>query len=457
MLCDAKGLLVVNAGYIFEENFLRKYAQRHPKVRLYQISVAGSQFLFEPLAVAEAATFRALEQDFQRGLPDPRSQVRVARFQPQTLPAVTVLTSDAKLRAELEATQRNLIMPDVVRDLVDRVLEERPTVPVILYLNADNATIQQMARMAQGHITDPDAYRAATLAIYNNAILLAQHLMTPDNAQALFASSNHIIALLMQQAERLSDLQTRLSTSEIRLREHEQAAMARNGDTALAAHICCMVALPFGDRDTFPYESVLLPALRQVLEQPPYTWQVLRADAKYYADTVERNVAAWMKRSHAYIVDISDLNPNVMMELGFIRWAEPACQRPLMVLERAGTEKHLADLAGLIRLPYPDATGLEAVREIAAVLSQELAKMTDVEQLNASKQAHYLSPQGLIEECGVGGAVAEALTRAFSTMEAFCTAPLEEVLRRMPSVRRGMAAGMQTDVADLLRKWQPGV
>lgn len=145
-----------------------------------------------------------MEMDFQRTMPDPRSQVRLARFKPTTLPAVTVLTADAKLRAELEEAHRSLIMPESVRDLAGRILDERPTIPVILYLNADNPTIQQMAQMAKAHISDSEAYQAATLAIYNNAIVLAHHLMTPHNAQALFTSSNHIITLMINQTERLA-------------------------------------------------------------------------------------------------------------------------------------------------------------------------------------------------------------------------------------------------------------
>ena len=455
MLCDAKGLLVVNAGYIFEENFLRKYAERHPQVRLHQISVAGSEFLFEPLSPEGAAEFRQLELDFQRNLPDPRSQVRVARFQPPVLPAVTVLTADAKLREELEETRRSLILPESVRDLAGRLLEERPTVPIILYLNAENATIQQMARMAQSPIVDPEAYRAATVAIGNNAILLAQHLLTPRNVQDLFTSSTQTITLLIKQTERLSDLQARLSTSELLLHEKEQAAAAQAEDTALSTHTRCMVALPFKDSNTFAYETVLLPALREVLEQKPYYWEVVRADAKYYENTIEGNVTAWMQRSHAYIADISDLNPNVMMEVGFMRWSEPARTRPLIVLQRDGTGTHLADLAGVIRIAYPNATGKDAVREIAEALRQEFAKKTDVEQLNARKQAHYLSSLVLINEFGVARSIAEDLMRAFGTMEALIAAPVEEILRRVTALRSGVASGLQRDITALLNELRP--
>ena len=73
-------------------------------------------------------------------------------------------------------------------------------------------------------------------------------------------------------------------------------------------HTICFVALPFKDDEKFKYETVLLPALRKILEGKPYYWQVVRADARYYANTIDRNIAEWIKRAHVYIADISDLN-----------------------------------------------------------------------------------------------------------------------------------------------------
>jgi len=222
MLCNARDLLVISAGIIFEESFLKKYAQRRPGVRVHQISVDGSELLFEKLKPAEAEQFRRLELDFQRVMPDAHSRARAVRFKPAELPAVTVLSQDAKLHQELEETRRNLVMPESVRNLADRLLERQPTVPVILHLNADNPTIQKLAQMANGNAGDAEPYRVAVQASYNNAMLLAQHLMTPNDAQAIFTSSNQTIALMIAGAEQLADLRARLDAAEQTLRERER-------------------------------------------------------------------------------------------------------------------------------------------------------------------------------------------------------------------------------------------
>lgn len=432
LLCNARGLLVISAGYLFEEDFLRKYAKRRPDVRLHPISVAGSEFLFEPIQPEERPLFQRLESDFQRSLPDPRSQARVVRFQPAALPAVTVLTADAKLRAELEQARRSLVLPDSVRDLADLLLEDRKTTPVLLHLNADNPTIQQMAQMARSPIGDDGAYAAAILAIYNNALLLAQHEITPESAQAIFASFNNVIKRMIDKSERLARMQARLS------QDRQSAALPFPPESG---HIVCLAALPSPDRGTFPYDAVLLPALRRALEQGPFYWQVVLADEKRFKDQAPG--------AHACIADISDGSAGVMMALGYLFWAEPA--RPRIVLERAGAPGHLAEIAGLIRVGYPDATGENAVEVIARALSDALGKQPDIQALNRQRKAHYLSPLVLSRQFGMERANAELLAGAYATMESLVAADVEDILGKVPSLRRGMAAGLQADIRDFLR------
>jgi molecular chaperone HtpG len=449
MLCNAKGLLVINAGYIFEESFLKKYAERRPNISLHQISGDGSEFLFEKISAEDANKFRNLEFDFRRTIPDQQIQVRVVRFKPTTLPAVTVLTADAKLRRELEQTKESVIVPNSIRELVGRILQERPTIPVILHLNADNPTIQQMAQMEVNPARDLEVYQAAIMAICNNATLLAQHVITPDAAQAIFTTSNNAIKLMIDQAKQLNDMQTSLSTAELKLREKEKAEVSVEKQSK---HVICMVALPFKDNHTFAYETVLLPALRAVLEQDPYYWQVIRADERYFEETIEQNVAVWMKLAQAYIADISDLNPNVMMELGYMRWARKPGQ-PVVVLERSGTEgRHLADLAGVIRIPYPATSGNYAVRETVKALEAEFSKNEGIRNLNRQKEEHYLSPLLLSENFRVDDRTATILAKAYITMESFVLADGDDIRRKAPGLSRGVANGLKEDVVDLLKE-----
>src|SRR5690242_8637653 len=89
-------------------------------------------------------------------------------------------------------------------------------------------------------------------------------------------------------------------------REKKGGELASTKQFASDEHIICLVILPFNNDPPFDYENVLLPALRIVLEQAPYYWQLAYFNDKSFDDTIDKNTEAWMERAHAYIVDTSD-------------------------------------------------------------------------------------------------------------------------------------------------------
>jgi hypothetical protein len=443
-------LLAVNAGYVFEEAFLQKYAERHADVRLHLLSVAGSDFIFEPLTSDAAEPYRSLERDFEDVMPHGGSRAQVVRFSPVFLPAVTVLTKEAKARRELEEVKESAVVPEFVRKIVQDVLGDKPHVPVVLYLNADNSTIQQLAKMAGSPVAQQEAYKAAILAAYNNAILLAQHLMTPENAQAAFASSNNIIRLFIEQVEQSKQTQAQLTALDLRVRELENPDEMSESRGNEPRHIVCFIAAPFRDDEIFAFDSVLVPALRCVVEKAPFFWQLVRADDKYLAETVEDSVARWMQRADVYVADMSTLNANVMMELGYMQWAESARVRPRIVLERVGAGGHLSDLGGFIKIRYPHVSGNHAIDDLAKALSAEFAKIQSVQELNRKKDAHYLSALCLQSEFGIQEGNASLISQKFPTMECLIAADIHKIIASVPTLRRGMAEGVQRDVAERL-------
>jgi len=142
----------------------------------------------------------------------------------------------------------------------------------------------------------------------------------------------------------------------------------------------------------------------------------------------------------------------VMMELGYMRWARKENQ-PVIVLQRAGSGGHnLADLAGVIRIPYPAASGNYALSEITKVLKVELAKDQGIQKLNTTKQCHYLSPLLLSNKFRVEDQTAKIISEAYVTMENFVVANVDDIRRKAPDLSRGVANGLKEDVADLLKE-----
>lgn len=219
-------------------------------------------------------------------------------------------------------------------------------------------------------------------------------------------------------------------------------------------HIVCFAALPFNDTEKFAYKTVLLPALRMVLERHPYYWQVGRADDRMHAGTIYNNVSAWMQLARAYVADISDLNPNVMMELGYMYWARKDDQ-PLFVLQREDTDQHLSDLSGFIRISYPAVIGPHAVEDISTALRDEFDRRSDVHKLNASKRYHYLSSELLETQCSMNQQTAKALAQECKTMEAFRDADPQVLSRHLRNnsinISRSLVSACQNAIADVLK------
>jgi molecular chaperone HtpG len=455
MLCDAKGLLVVDASQVFEDSFIERYGRLHPELKLRQLNIGESDFIFEPLKGDEREQYRLLEQEFFKGVSDRKSVAKVVRFKPESLPALTVLTAAAKSREKLRQATENVNLPSEVRTLVKDVINLEQTIPVTLYLNVENATIQKLAKMLPS-----EDKSSACIAIYNNALMLAQQLLTPRNAEVMFAGFNRVIDRMIVQTDdvqklksQVSQNQVELSNIEADLREEFKAtkdlmsAEIRDLEDRLSKsqcpqteHVSCFFAMPFEDA-----YNPLLQAIRQVLENKPYGWQVIRADQNHQGKTISENVKNHIARSHCYIADISDGNPNVFLEIGRMSHYE---DRPLIYLCRDDAKNNVAaDLSGCIYFSYsawdennPD------VNSLAEQLKKALASNEDLKKISDSKKI-YLSSDLLIREEECSEALAGKITEHYQSVELFLEEDTDVIVRKLQCKK-----GQIIDVKDFLKR-----
>jgi hypothetical protein len=223
---------------------------------------------------------------------------------------------------------------------------------------------------------------------------------------------------------------------------------------ASISHITCMVAMPFKDNaDTFAYEGILLPALRDILERSPFYWKVIRADEIHLKDMIQDNIKALMEKADVYIVDISDENPNVMMELGYMLWSKKDDQ-PLVVLKRQGTGGYLADIAGYFCKTYPatKASGKAGIQEVVETLSEKFRTHDGIKALQKTNRLHYLSPLVLQKEVGMNEEIAHKLSDEFITMEAVEECSEKEYHMRTKDILKQQATNAKTFIIDLLKE-----
>lgn len=223
----------------------------------------------------------------------------------------------------------------------------------------------------------------------------------------------------------------------------------QNQTSVSPGHIVCFVAMPFKDNDIFKYETVLLPALRQALELEPYYWEVARADEQYFANIIQNNVQSWMNRVQVYIADVSEENPNVMMELGYMLWTRKPDQ-PLLILKREGTNRTISDLAGFIYTYYPnvsnDVDDDFTIDKLTRALRLDFNKRDDMRELNRQKTAHYLSPLYLHKDLYLPVDVARKLSEYFNTMESVKDASSDEF------DHKAFTAGINPDFMRVIRE-----
>jgi hypothetical protein len=127
-------------------------------------------------------------------------------------------------------------------------------------------------------------------------------------------------------------------------------------------------------------------AIRAVFEDEPYCFQVILArDRTIHTDLFE-NVKAHMRMVDGFIAEISDLNPNVMLELG-ITEVDPE-NRPVVVLRRTESKKPPADLRSRLYVEYEG--GSEALA-IAAELKKKFETIEAIDRLKNARRGRYLS------------------------------------------------------------------
>lgn len=146
------------------------------------------------------------------------------------------------------------------------------------------------------------------------------------------------------------------------------------------------VMMPFSDEG-----KIVESALLRVFEEEPYWFDVILARDRTLRSGLFDNVKAHMDLVDGFVADISDLNPNVMLELGMAE-NDPR-QRPVFVLRREGSKEPPSDLKGRLYVEYalPPGGARDRVETLADELRSKLEAIEDLRQMLNRRQARYLS------------------------------------------------------------------
>lgn len=452
MLFAAKGLRVIDAQHFPDEPFLRKYQEKHDDVALRKLDVGG-EFIFEELPRKESK-WLDIEETYGRL----RIDSKVVLFVPESIPAVLIFPETEEVDDQVETLLGDPNLSTSLKNLMRQMYEDRKrdrrgkiSAGGILYVNANNPVIQQLSDLE--HQTDIDI-QEVMLFVYHNALMLstqgAQRAVRPESAKIIFDNNNRVVNSLMVKIQEVRAMQKHRL-----VRDDGERFEERSGSSSAAAavvppakpeieveqtrHITCFVAIPFDEE-----YSIVLEALRDVLEAPPYYWEVKRADQRVYFSTVSENVGHWIARAHCYAVELTEGSENVLMELGLIHWGYT--DRPLILMHRKGNTPRMANLGERIRAPYPWSEPSDRAA-ITTALREHIRSREDISRLKGT--AHYLSERALLDATWIDARVAKGLAEEYTTVEDLLDQDPSNVARKLGPT---MPAAIVTGIQDYLRE-----
>ena len=441
-MANEKGLVVINAGRNYDEELLEKYGEHHPEVTLEKLNVLDKGIFFDELSAEERLQFRRLEERMSYHLNHDLGLnivLNTKLYAPKAVPAVIIETevskTDRELQDLLNTPSLRMNFGDAFRSIQERIHNR----PVQLALNGRNTLIQLLSK------ANLDSVVTSTVMtlLYNNALIYS-HRLDERNMSIVHDNVAQIMTMLIETQHENLDLRDEL----LKLRKDMQVKNASNIVNG-SKHILMFMITPFADE----YRSVEL-AVRRVFEQAPFCFEVCLARDKYNADTLVENVKSHIAAAQCFIAEISDLNPNVMMEVGGILMSGD--KRPVFALwDTHSTLRKPADFGDRLTFSYSGRSSSpdELVNEITSHLIEGgRIKNARIEELIRRRKELYLSHTLLsgLTEIHLNDSQRASICNKFKTVDSYVSAK-EDVLSTL-GVNMHILLGPQAELKKVMEE-----
>jgi len=193
-LCQAHGVLAINASGGFDEILLRRYTGQHPEhVELKPLDHLDDPALYPPLDAAAQAHYAPLLRAVDRALAEAELSARtqIRQFQPADLSAVVLSGQRLTAFDQMEHLLEKSLLANELAELAGEVRDRLRRQPLDLLLNAAHPLVQRL-----GELADPDnpRYRPVLTGLYYSALLNARHRLTPAAARRFHGDLQALLA-----------------------------------------------------------------------------------------------------------------------------------------------------------------------------------------------------------------------------------------------------------------------
>jgi molecular chaperone HtpG len=377
--------------YFFEDptqEFAANLVSDSTRIPIFELSGRADNLFAEAACAAnniEKVNFRSLaDKHFTLLEPDEASHYRtllsacaesniaadLRRYEPTHVPAIliedkTMLERRQELLTGLrEATgerQRQFI--EDLEKLFNR--DRAANRGVAFYLNVGNNLIRDLREAPY------DAQVAICLALYNMSYMSAVPELRRNEIQTVYGSICSVLMDMLRQTKTASDhsmssLPTGID-AESRIGQHR----------SLDRPVQFMLFMPYQSR----YQNIEA-AVRRVFEDKPYYFDVVLARDFMRDGRIIESVRTHISESDAFIAEISDANPSVMMEVGAALIARAS---PIFLLrsELDAIAEIPADLRAQLHIPYGRID--DSVDEIVASIRSSIERNGSPSHLDTQK------------------------------------------------------------------------
>lgn len=462
-----RGLVFIRATDSQDSELLKRYASRHSEITLECFDGENRRTLRE-LSLQERQRFVALESHFASFLHKMliEAEVRTVRFLTDSIPALVLESSDNDLDVDSLRSSKTGQKP--------KASVKQPI--TLLALNADCQTIQLLSKLAESSSQEQFFPKILSL-LWHNALLYSGrvldtksrenlHNAVVDFLQSSLDSSSrdgeeHFEALkklLQRNAICLADFQKQATRDMNALRMDIQsltANLSKKTEPQLQAskHIIFFMITPFSDE----YEPIRQ-AVKLVFANEPFCFEVRIATELYTDSNMWNNIRTHIDQAHGFVAEISEQNPNVMMELGVASVSGKG--RFLFPLEiNPPKRKPAADIKGQGLQIYRYSGNQAPPKDLAAQIQAYVYKDGKIinEQLKTliyeHRKALFLSEALLIKKTRFKPAERAKILEALPshTVEAFLEANPEE-LQKATGINGSLLDHARKSMAEVRKK-----
>jgi hypothetical protein len=290
--------------------------------------------------------------------------------------------------------------------MAEEVSEKLKQKPLELLINVDNDLIQQLQQLDN---PDDPRYLSIHLGVYNSAILYSQHRMTPENAKIFYHHMQEQMLSSLKLEQELNQVRrdkAELQRSEI---ERQQAmAEAKPDHDWVRLFVMMSYETKYDDLET---------ALKEILEAPPYYFELQMARSQHKDRALKGNIQAHVLSADGYIADISEHSSNVLLELGWV-YFDPKLENRLIIILRAVDGKPLsADLSGSLTTNYPSLSHNNLTQILRKEFEGNEALQALAEQVNNKTRKRFLSPRAFKGCKTITNEAIPCFCKAFNTVE----------------------------------------